>query len=82
MWYNKPVMYMEYKDFYKKYGNIYLTDKQVSILNKYNIDYKKFKNLKELIYNIEYYLNNNNLDDLESVSEELSEFQYYNYTNK
>lgn len=73
---------MEYKNFYKKYGNIYLTDKQISILNKYNIDYKKFKNLKELIYNIEYYLNNNNLDDLELVSEELSEFQYYNYTNK
>ena len=73
---------MENNNFYKKIGNIYLTPKQIEVLNKYNIDYTKFKDLNELIYNIEYYLNNDNLSDLELVSEELSEFRYYNYTNK
>lgn len=75
-------MFMENNNFYKKIGNIYLTPKQIEVLNKYNIDYTKFKDLNELIYNIEYYLNNDNLSDLELVSEELSEFRYYNYTNK
>ena len=73
---------MENNNFYKKIGNIYLTPKKIEVLNKYNIDYTKFKDLNELIYNIEYYLNNDNLSDLELVSEELSEFRYYNYTNK
>lgn len=67
---------------YKQYGNLYLTDKQVEILTKYNIDFKKFKSLNELIYHLEYYLNSTDLPDLELISEELSEFQYYNYTNK
>ena len=75
-------MRMNEFNFYKKYGNLYLTDKQVNILNKYNINYQKFNNIKELIYYIEYILNNDNLDDLEGVSEELSELEYYNYTNK
>lgn len=75
-------MQMNEKSFYKKYGNIYLTDKQIKILQKYNINYTKFHDNKELIYYLEYYLNNEDLPDLEIVSEELSEIQYYNFTNK
>lgn len=73
---------MENNNFYKKHGNIYLNDKQTKILEKYKIDYKKYKNIKELIFDIEYILNNNELNDLEQVSEELSQICYYNYTNK
>lgn len=75
-------MHMKENNFYKKYGNLYLTDKQIEILNKYNIEYMKFNSLNELIYHIEYYLNSSNLPDLELVSEELSELKYYNFTNK
>lgn len=75
-------MFMQTNNFYKKYGNLMLTDKQVLILEKYNIDYKKFNNISELIYYLEYYLNSNQLDDLEIVSEQLSELKYYNFTNK
>ena len=74
-------MYMN-NDFYKQYGNLYLTDKQVEVLTKYSIDFNKFNNLNELIYHLEYYLNSNDLPDLELISEELSELEYYNYTNK
>ena len=73
---------MKENNFYKQCGNLYLTDKQIEILNKYNINYKQFNNLNELIYHLEYYLNSDNLHDLEIVSEELSELEYYNYTNK
>ena len=82
LYYNINVMYMNEENFYKKHGNLYLTDKQIKVLDKYNIDYKKYNNLNELIYNLEYYLNNEYLSDLEQVSEELSEFFYYNCTNK
>ena len=75
-------MCMESDLFLKKYGNLYLTDKQVKVLNKYNINYNNLNKLSELIYYIEYLLNSNDLEDLELVSQELSEFQYYNNTNK
>lgn len=73
---------MENDLFLKKYGNLFLTDKQVKVLSKYNINYKDFNKLSELIYYLEYLLNSNDFEDLEIVSEELSELQYYNNTNK
>lgn len=70
--------------FLKKYNNIYITDEQVKILSKYGINIDHYVNLKELIYDIETYLNNSNiyLDDLEWVSQNLSEYNYYNNINK
>lgn len=70
--------------FLKKYNNIYISDEQISILKKYNINIEKYMNLNELIYDIEECLNDSfeKLDDLEWVSQSLSEFNYYNNTNK
>lgn len=65
-----------------KYNNINLNEKQIKVLKKYNIGYQKFNNLNELIYHLEYYLNNQDLPDLEEISIELDELEYYNYTNK
>ncbi len=72
------------KSFLKKYNNIYITDEQVNILRKYDIDINNYNNISELIYDIETYLNDsyNDLDDLEWVSESLSEYNYYNNVNK
>lgn len=65
-------------------NGIYLSDEQINILEKYNINYLNYNNINELIFYIEDYLNNNymELEDLESVSEALSNFNYYNNTNK
>jgi len=55
------------------------------MINKYKIDYMSCKNITELIYKIEDYINceyNSDLDDLDWVSQSLSEFNYYNNTNK
>lgn len=63
--------------------NLYLSNKQINILNKYKINYKKFSDIKSLIFEIETILNESyDVDDLENLSIELSEFNYYYNTNK
>ena len=70
----------------KKVNNIYLSKRQIDILDKYKIEYKNITNIKELIFNVENYINENfqyeELSDLESLSQELSEFNYYYNTRK
>lgn len=71
------------KNMSKMRGNgIYLSDNDVDILNKYDIDYKKYSSLSNLIFDIEEVLNEEVYDDLEEISKKLSEFNYYNNTNK
>lgn len=72
------------KSFLKKYNNIYISDEQKQILDKYNIDVTKYGNIKELIYDIEQCLNDSYLilEDLEWVSQTISELYYYNFVNK
>ena len=63
-------------------NNIYLSKKQIDILKKYNINYLKYNSLSDLIFDIEEILNEEIYDDLDLVSQELQEFNYYNNTNK
>lgn len=63
--------------------NLYLSNKQIRILNKYNINYKEFTHVRNLIFEIENIINEScDVDDLEQLSIELSEFNYYHNTNK
>ena len=77
-------LFSQENQFLKKHGNIYISDEQLDVLKKYDIDVNKYKNISELIYDIEEYLNDSyqELEDLEWVSETLSEYNYYNNTNK
>ena len=72
------------KNFLKKYNNIYISEEQKEILDRYDIDVNKYLSISELIYDIEECLNNSitELDDLEWVSQTISEYNYYNNTNK
>lgn len=72
------------KSMIKMRGNgIYLSDNQIEVLKRYDIDYKKYISLNSLIFEIEEILNyETDLEDLENLSEELQEMNYYNYTNK
>lgn len=69
-----------------KINNIYLSNKQMSILKKYKINYENVLSINELVFKIEEYINENysfqDLGDLENLSLELSEFNYYYNTNK
>lgn len=69
-------------NYYKKVGGLLLTDYQLDILNKNGIDLNKFISNHELIYYLESILNTNFNEELENVSEELSEMYYYNNVNK
>lgn len=74
------------KDMLKDYGNgMLLTENYVEILNRYDIDYKKYSDLNSLIYEIEEGLNDSygiDVDDLEWLATELSERNYYQNTRK
>ena len=72
------------KDMYKKRENgLILKDSQIEILKRYNIDYEKHTTLESLIFEIEEVLTYEEADeDLEGLSAELAELNYYNYTNK
>jgi len=64
-------------------NDIYLSNNQLSILKRYNIDCYRFNNLSSLIFEIEMLLNNGYGDtDLEQLSIDLSQINYYNNTNK
>ena len=72
------------KSFLKKFNNIYISEEQKNILDRYNIDVNNYINIEQLMYDIEDFLNNSieELDDLEWVSQTISEYNYYNNTNK
>lgn len=72
------------KSMIKMKGNgIYLSDNQIEVLKRYNINYKKYISLNSLIFEIEEILNEEvDASDLEEVSSRLSELNYYNNTNK
>lgn len=63
--------------------NLYLSNRQIEILKRYEIDYKKFNDIKFLMYEVETALEEvYDADDLQALSIELSEFNYYHNTNK
>ena len=72
------------KYMHKKLDNgIFLSEYQIEVLNKYNIDPNSCSSIKDLIMLIDEVLEDEyDADDLEQVSREISEFDYYANTNK
>lgn len=66
----------------KRENGLLLSDEQINILKKYDIDYLKYSNMSSLIYEIEEILNIEYYEDLDNLSIELAEFNYYKNTNK
>ena len=60
--------------------NLYLTNKEIEVLERYDINYNT--SIEELMFNLEEILNENDYEDLEEVSNSISEFNYYHNTNK
>ena len=71
-------------DFIKlRKNDIYLSDSDIKILEKYEINYLNYSNMQELLFDLEEILNNNYVDnDLEELSIKLDEYNYYFRTNK
>ena len=52
--------------------NLYLTNKEIEVLERYDINYNT--SIEELMFNLEEILNENDYEDLEEVSNSISEF--------
>ena len=63
-------------------NNILLSDYQVSVLKRNGIDFNKFGSIRELMFEIENYLDEEFDEELDLVSSQLSEYIYYNETKK
>ena len=65
-------------------NDLYLSDYQVEVLKRYNLDYHDFSDMKSLLFMIEDILEQSpeELEDLDKVADQISEFNYYNLTNK
>ena len=62
---------------------LFLSDYQIEVLMKYDINPYDCSGIEDLIFRIDEVLNDDDtLDDLENVSLEISEFNYYSNTNK
>ena len=70
-----------------KFNNInglMLTNREIEVLDRYKINYKNCKSLKEIIFEIEELLNDMDIvdEDLDYISGTISERDYYQNTNK
>lgn len=63
-------------------NNLYLTNNQINILKRYQIDYETSNSLRDLMIKIEDILSYENIEELESLLITLSERNYYENTNK
>ena len=71
------------KYFYKKINdNFYLNDYQINVLKSSGIDYNKYSSLKELLFELDEILYEEDNEQLDAISRELEEFYYYNFVNK
>ena len=68
----------------KRKNGLILRNSQIEVLNFYKINYENFSTINALINEIETVLDSedSDMEDLEQVSLELSEMNYYNYTHK
>ncbi len=64
-------------------NNLYLTNNQIEILKRYNIDYETSNSLRDLMIKIEDILDyEEDIPELVDLLDKLSERNYYEFTNK
>lgn len=66
----------------RRKNGILLSDYQVEVLKRNGIDYLKYSNMQELLFDIEEILNTDFDEELDTISSQLSELAYYRDTKK
>ena len=66
----------------RRENGLLLSDYQVSVLNRNGIDYRNYGNVRELLFEVENYLDDDFDEEMDLVSSQLSEFIYYTDTKK
>ena len=71
------------KSFMKRRENgLMLSDEDIEILKRNDINYLDYSSLEALIFKIQESLEEIEDDELENLNMKLGEYNYYNYTNK
>lgn len=80
----EAIDFSNYKDLLlnRRENGFLLSDYQISILNRNGIDYRNYNNVRELLFEIENFLDDDFDEELDLVSSQLSEFIYYTDTKK
>lgn len=63
-------------------NGLFLSNKQIQILERNNIPWKRYASLKKLLFYIEDILYEEENEELDRLAEQLAEQQYYQNTNK
>lgn len=63
-------------------NSLYLTNNQIEILRRYNIDFETANSLRDLMIKIENILDYEDIEELETLLNNLTERNYYENTNK
>ena len=83
---NKELQEMDFNSnkLQKVNKNLMLTNKEIEVLSRYDINYSNCQNLKEVLFEIEEILNDMDIvdEDLDLVSASIAERDYYQNTNK
>ena len=81
---DSAIKYSNYEDYLLKHRNngLLLSDHQVDILKKCGFDINNYVDMKLLLFDIEEKLNDEYDDELDLISNQLSEFIYYYQTKK
>ncbi len=69
-------------NFHKNYNGIFLNDEEKQTLEAYGFDIHKYNNIKELMFELEDYLLENDCEELEIIANQIAEFNYYHNTIK
>lgn len=70
------------RDMHKNYNGIYLNDAQVNILKNNGIDINKYHSIKDLMFDLENIIEEDENEELDIILDEIAEFNYYHNTNK
>lgn len=81
---NEAINFSNYENLLlkRRENDMLLSDYQISILKRNSIDYKKYSSIRELVFEIENFLNEDYDEELDLVSSQLAEYIYYNETKK
>lgn len=63
-------------------NKIVLTNREISVLEKNGIDYKKASSIAQLLYDIDNVVDEQEDDELEQVAKDIADRNYYLYSKK
>ena len=72
---------LDFTNTLNNYNGLILSNKEIEILDKYNINYRKCSNMKDLIFLIDEELNIEENSELEEISISISDRDYYMSNN-